>query len=130
MKEITGERRRCKMGVLDTVKNVGESVTSKGSEVEAAVDVNLDNKDLLPKEGKLAEQTTGALTNALAPVAEMGTEAAASAIVAFLKTDEGKKVVMPIAKHYLKKYWWAVAGIAAFEVIGIFATIRFSLLRR
>ncbi len=118
------------MAILDTVKNLGESVSSKGSEVETSVDVNLDNKDVLPKEGKLTEQATGALSGALAPVAEMGTEAAASAIVAFLKTSEGKKVIMPLAKHYLKKYWWALAGIAAFEVIGIFATIRFSLSRK
>jgi len=130
MKEMIGGRSRYKMAILDTVKNLGESVSSKGSEVETSVDVNHDNKDLLQEEGKLTEQATGALSNALAPVAEMGTEAAASAIVAFLKTNEGKKVIMPIAKHYLKKYWWALAGIAAFEVIGIFATLKFSLSRR
>lgn len=130
MKEITGERRRCKMGILGTVKNLGGSVDTKGSAVEQSVDVDLGNKDLIPKEGEQIQQATGVLSNVLAPVAEMGTEAAASAIVAFLKTNEGQKVIMPLAKHYLKKYWWALAGIAAFEVIGIFATIKFSLSRR
>jgi len=118
------------MGILDTVKNLGESATPKSSKVETSVDVDLGGKDLVSKEGELTQEATGVLSNVLAPVTEMGTEAAASAIVAFLKTTEGKKVILPIAKHFLKKYWWAVAGVVAFEVIGIFASIRFSLTRR
>ncbi|GAL87082.1 hypothetical protein MYP_4312 [Sporocytophaga myxococcoides] len=115
------------MGISDTIKNVGESVTQKGSAVEQTVDVT---KDVGSKEGKLVQQAEGALSDAVSPIAAMGTDAAVNAVVAFLKTEEGKKVIVPIAKHLLKKYWWAVAGIAAFEVIGIFATIRFSLSRR
>ncbi|MCR6641858.1 MAG: hypothetical protein NVV82_23440 [Sporocytophaga sp.] len=115
------------MDPLDTIKNVGESLTQKGSPVEQTVDAA---KDAASKEGNLVQEAEGALTDAVSPVAEKGTDAAVNAVVAFLKTEEGKRVLIPLGKHLLKKYWWAVAGIAAFEVIGIFATIRFSLSRR
>lgn len=115
------------MKILNTIKNFAESNIPKSSTVEESGKIEQANKDFKTKEGKLIQQAkVAALSKALGPVTEMGTEA----VSAFLKTKEGKKVMMQIAKPLLKKYWWAIAGIATFEVIGILATIKFSLSKR
>jgi|GEM_PF-3848343 hypothetical protein len=109
---------------INTIKNVGESVTQKSSSAGEAVDAA---KQAGSKEGNLIEQAEGTLADAISPAVDRGTGAVADSIVAFLKTKEGRKVAGPIAAYLLKKYWWAVAGIAAFEIIGIVAMIRMTL---
>jgi hypothetical protein len=99
------------MNLLDKIKNVKES--------------NIPKTSIVEKSGSI-DQAKSALSNALSPVTDMGTDA----VIAFLKTKEGKKVIIEIAKPILQKYWWAIVGILSFELIGIFATIKFSLSRR
>jgi hypothetical protein len=114
------------MKILNSIKNLTGLNIPENSLSEKSGNIDQAIKDPGATEGVLNQQAKSTLSKALSQVTEVGTDA----IGAFLKTKEGKIILMQLAKPVLKKYWWALAGIVTFEAIGIFATIKYPLSKR
>lgn len=98
------------MSILDKVKDFAESNITKTSEFTS----------------EESQKVGAAFSKALDKLTDLGINGVAT----FLKTNEGKVVVKLILKHKLQKLWLPLAVAAVFEVIGIFAIIRFTFSKR